>query len=98
VRHTPPNPERSSRVAFSDLLCSACGRKVGRRAGTQVVLGLICDNPICDYQGETTINEERDSWIALAVAEGVPVSQVAFSTEISRQRIYQILDTWKQGI
>lgn len=83
---------------YSPVLCSVCGRQMGRKPGAAVVLGLICDNPICHYQGEADLNQQRDAFIVAGAQEGVPVVQIAFASEMSRQRVYQILDSWKQGV
>jgi hypothetical protein len=75
-----------------------CGRKIGKKPGIQVISGLICDDPICNYQPEVSINESRDALIVAGIIEGVPVQQIAFASDMSRQRIYQIFDAWKQGV
>ena len=71
---------------------------MGTMPGVQAVTGLICDDPICNYQGAPSLNQPRDARIVASILSGVPVAQVAFAAEMSRQRIYQILNTWKQGI
>lgn len=71
---------------------------MGKKPGVQVVLGLVCDDPICHYQDAAGPNESRDAVIVAGVQEGVPVSQVALSTGMTRQRIYQILEAWRQGV
>lgn len=83
---------------FTDLHCSVCGRKMGKKPGIQVVLGLVCDDPICAYQPETSANEQRDALIVNSALAGVPVSRLAQHYNMSRQRIYQILDAWKTGV
>lgn len=83
---------------YSDLLCSSCGALIGKQKGVQVVLGLICSKPICNYQDEVTVNEQRDAFVVAAVLGNVPVARVARGLGVSRQRIYQIVDTWKEGI
>lgn len=83
---------------FTDLHCSVCGRKMGKKPGVQVVLGLICDDPICAYQPEVSANEQRDALIVNAALSNVSVSRIAQSTGMSRQRVYQIVDAWKTGV
>lgn len=87
-----------TKPVFSPIYCSVCGRKMGSKPGIQVVLGLICDDPICNYQPPAAANAARDGLIVAAVLEKIPVAQIAFATGITRQRIYQIFDTWKQGV
>lgn len=82
----------------SPIYCAACGKVMGWKPGAEVTLNAICDDPLCKYQGPSSINQRRDDYITFSVTEGVPVSQLAFVTDTSRQRIYQILDTWKKGI
>jgi hypothetical protein len=95
VRHTPPQV-RDAKVTF--IFCSVCGRKMGKKPGVQVVLGAVCEDPICNYQDETSVNESRDALVVAAVLGGIPVSRIAAFSGISRQRVYQILDTWKDGV
>jgi DNA-binding phage protein len=71
---------------------------MGKQKGIQVVLGLVCDDPICNYQNEITVNEQRDALIVAGVLAKVSVSRIAAETGMSRQRIYQIMDMWKAGI
>lgn len=80
------------------LYCSSCGRQMGTVPGVQVIAGLICDDPICTYQGASSLNDQRDALIVAGVLGGVPVAQIAFSTDMSRQRVYQIFDSWKKGV
>ena len=97
MRHTPTIP--GGRLPKrSPIYCAACGRIFGWKPGAEVTLNAICDSPLCQYQGPSTINARRDEQIVFAVLEGVPVSQVAFVTNTSRQRIYQILDNWRRGV
>lgn len=84
--------------AFTALYCSVCGRKVGKKPGVQVVLGLVCDKAVCNYQDPPTANLQRDGFIVAAALAGVAISQIAFATQVSRQRVYQIIETWKQGV
>jgi hypothetical protein len=83
---------------FTWVYCSACGRKVGKKPGVQVILDVVCSDPICQYQEPVSINESRDALIVAASQGGVPVSRIAASSGVSRQRVYQILDTWKDGV
>lgn len=83
---------------FTDISCSVCGKWMGKKPGVQVMLGVVCDNPICHYQGSAAPNAARDALIVAGIQEKIPVSQVALSTGMTRQRIYQILDTWKAGV
>jgi hypothetical protein len=83
---------------FTDINCSVCGRVMGKKPGVQVILGVVCDNPICHYQGPAAPNAARDALLVAGIHEGIPVSQVALGTGMTRQRIYQILDTWKAGV
>ena len=71
---------------------------MGKQKGIQVVLGLVCDDPICNFQDEISINEQRDAFIVASVLGGVPVSQIARGNGVSRQRVYQIFDSWKEGV
>jgi len=87
-----------NKTQYTWVHCSGCGRKVGRKKGISVVLDFICDDPICHFQEPPTINEQRDSLIVTGVLEGIPVTQIAAQSGISRQRVYQIIDTWKEGI
>jgi hypothetical protein len=82
----------------SPIYCSVCGREMGTKSGVQVVLGLVCDDPICNYQPPASVNAARDGRIVAAVLEKIPVAQIAFATGITRQRIYQIFESWKGGI
>lgn len=70
---------------------------MGKKPGIQVVVGAVCDDAICNYQSEVGINESRDSLIVAGVLENIPVAQIAFASDMSRQRVYQIFDAWKQG-
>jgi hypothetical protein len=70
---------------------------MGKKPGVQVVLGAVCNDPICNFQPEASINEARDARIVAGVLGGVSVAQVAFSSGMTRQRVYQIIDTWKKG-
>jgi hypothetical protein len=97
-RHIPPNPERSTSVKRSPIWCSCCGRRMGTKPGTNVTLGMICDNPICSWQGPPAPNGQRDAFIVAAALAHVSVSQISFETGVSRQRVYQIIDTWKSGV
>ena len=81
----------------SPINCSVCGREVGTKPGIQVILGLVCTDPICNYQEPINVNESRDALIVAGVLENVPVVQIARSTGMSRQRVYQIVDTWRGG-
>lgn len=81
----------------SRLWCAACGRVVGTVPGVAVVNNLLCSDPICQYQGEFSFNRLRDAVIVSAVLEKIAVNQIAFAEGISRQRVYQIIDTWKAG-
>ena len=87
-----------TKPVFSPILCSRCGRNMGKKPGIQVVTDAICDDPICFYQPEVTINEQRDAFIVAGWLAKIPVQQIAFATSVSRQRIYQIIDAWKQGV
>lgn len=71
---------------------------MGKKPGIQVVTDAICPDPICTYQDEVTINEQRDAFIVAGWLGGVAVQQIAFATGVSRQRVYQIIDTWKAGV
>jgi hypothetical protein len=71
---------------------------MGKKKGVQVVPGLVCNDPICNYQEPINLNQQRDAFVVCGALEGVAVSQIAFVTEMSRQRVYQIIDTWKAGI
>ena len=82
---------------FTAVHCSVCGRQIGKRPGVQVVLGMICDDPLCFYLSEPPPNVMRDSYIVAAALDGVAASQIAFANDMSRQRVYQVVDTWKQG-
>lgn len=83
---------------FSDLYCSVCGKSVGKTKGVVVVNGLVCSDPICNVQVPPSPNEQRDAFLVAASLAGVPVSQIAFATNVSRQRVYQIIDGWKKGV
>lgn len=87
-----------TKPVFTYLHCSRCGREMGKKPGIQVVPGLICNDPICTFQSEATINEARDALIVAGVLAGIPVAQIAFATDMSRQRVYQIIDAWKAGV
>lgn len=81
----------------SVLSCSQCGAKLGTKPGETVVLGLLCNDPLCTYQPTPGLNAVRDSLVVAAAMDGIRVQTVAAATEMSRQRVYQIFDTWKQG-
>lgn len=83
---------------FTDISCSSCGRKIGKKPGVQVILGMICDDPLCFYQSEPQPNVVRDSYVVAAALDGLAASQIAFANDMSRQRVYQIVDTWKKGL
>jgi hypothetical protein len=70
---------------------------MGNKPGVQVVLDAICNDPICNYQPRPSINQARDAIIVAGILEGVPVVQIAFSAGMTRQRVYQIFDSWKRG-
>lgn len=84
-------------VKYSDLYCSVCGRKIGRVPGAAAVAGLVCPDPICEAQPAPNLNLQRDAFMVAAVLGGVPVSQIAFANSVSRQRVYQVVETWKKG-
>lgn len=79
------------------VYCGVCGRVMGKKRGVQVTLDLVCDDAICLYQEPVTVNERRDALIVAGFLEKVPVSQIASQTGMSRQRVYQIVDAWKEG-
>jgi hypothetical protein len=81
---------------YTAILCSVCGRVLGKNKGVQVVTNVVCQDPFCIAQSVPTLNEARDSAIVFAAMEGIPASQIAFATHMSRQRVYQILDSWRQ--
>jgi hypothetical protein len=83
---------------FSHVYCSVCGKSVGKTKGVVVVNDLVCEDPICNAQTPPSPNEQRDAFIVAAALAGVAISQIAFATQVSRQRIYQIIDGWKKGI
>lgn len=83
---------------YSKIYCSVCGRMMGKKPGAQVSLGLICDDLLCSVQEPAGANQQRDAFIVSALLEGVPATQVAFATGMSRQRVYQIYDTWRSGV
>lgn len=83
---------------FSEIVCSRCGRCMGHSPGITVVLGAICDDPICQYQREISINERRDAFVVADVLVGVPLAKVAVFAGVSRQRVYQVVNTWKRGL
>lgn len=87
-----------TKPTFTPIYCSGCGRKMGKKPGVQALAGAICDDPICNFQPEVTLNESRDALIVTAVLERIPVAQIAFATDMSRQRVYQIFDMWKGGV
>lgn len=71
---------------------------MGKKPGVQVVLGAVCDDLLCNYQDPVDANEARDALIVAGVLDGAAVSQVAEKSGVSRQRVYQIFDKWKQGV
>jgi hypothetical protein len=71
---------------------------MGKKPGVQVVLDAVCVDPICNYQTEVTVNEQRDALIVAGYLARIPVQQIAFASDMSRQRVYQIIDAWKQGV
>lgn len=71
---------------------------MGKMKGAAVVLTLICDDPICQVQGVVDINDQRDALIVAAAMAGIPAPQIAFANNMSRQRVYQVVDSWKRGI
>lgn len=83
---------------YTKVHCSVCGRVMGKRPGVQVVLGLICDDPICNFQEPAQINAARDAQIVAGYLAGISVIQIARSTGMSRQRVYQIIESWKAGV
>lgn len=87
-----------TKPVFTPILCGVCGKVMGKKAGVQVVTGVVCDDLLCQYQPESTVNEARDALIVAGALDGLKVSQVAFSTGMSRQRVYQIFDAWKAGV
>lgn len=88
----------ASRNPISEINCSVCGSLLGTTPGTHVFGDVLCTDPICVFQGPVAPNEARDALIVNGVLAGVPVTQVAFAAEMSRQRVYQILDNWKAGV
>lgn len=88
----------SANPKFTTVHCSVCGRAMGKKPGVQIVVGLICDDVICNFQEPPTINEARDALIVAGYLERIPVVQIAQSADMSRQRVYQILDSWKTGV
>jgi hypothetical protein len=83
---------------FTYLHCSACGRVLGKSPGVAVSLGLLCEDPVCEYQGAPPDNIVRDSVIVAAALDGCGVTPLSFAADLSRQRVYQIVDRWKQGV
>lgn len=98
MRYTPPNPHRPEKFKGVPLICSSCGRTVGSVTTSGVNLGVICDNPICRYQGPADLNAQRDAFVVAAALGGVAASRIATATNVSRQRVYQIVDAWKRGV
>lgn len=82
---------------YSDIVCVGCGRVVGRVPGENAPNGVLCDDPLCNYQPTPGPNQVRDSVIVASVLDKGKVMTVARLAGISRQRTYQILDTWKAG-
>lgn len=70
---------------------------MGTKPGLQVILGLVCDEPICNYQEPINANESRDALIVAGVLEDVAVVSIAREAGMSRQRVYQIVETWRAG-
>ena len=87
-----------TKPTYTPILCSVCGKEMGKKAGTEVVLNVICSDPLCNYQSAPLANEARDAIIVTAALDGFKVSQVARESGMSRQRVYQIFDAWKAGI
>jgi hypothetical protein len=83
---------------WSGVYCSVCGREVGKKKGAQVTLEVVCDKPICNYDIPASVNEQRDAYVIAAALGGVSVHQIAVANGVSRQRVYQIIDSWKQGV
>lgn len=77
------------------IYCTACGRKVGQRTGDIPVPGVLCTDPVCEYQGASDHYPQRDSYILAMYMDGVSATVIARGFEISRQRVYQIIDKWK---
>lgn len=82
---------------FTTVHCSVCGRVIGKKQGVQVVLGLVCEDPVCNFQEPPALNQPRDAAIVSGHLAGIPVVQISCASGMSRQRIYQIIDAWKKG-
>lgn len=87
-----------TRTAYTSIYCSKCGRIMGKKPGIQVVNGAICDDPICNFQPEVKVTMARDALIVAGALAGISIAQIAFTTDMTRQRVYQILDSWKAGV
>lgn len=83
---------------YSKIYCSVCGKVMGKKPGIHVVLGAVCEDPLCSYQPDASANSARDSYIVAAAMDGVGAAQIAASNQMSRQRVYQIVETWKAGV
>lgn len=80
------------------LNCSVCGANMGKKPGVQVVLGLVCDDPLCNYQPQPKFDEQRNAYIVALALDGAKVQTVALAAKMSRQRVYQIFDQWRSGV
>jgi hypothetical protein len=87
-----------TRPVYTAQYCAVCGRQVGKRAGVEVVLGLLCNSPLCHLQAPTSPTLRRDQLLTFAVFSGIPVTSVAKYAGISRQRVYQIIESERAGV
>lgn len=81
-----------------NVLCASCGTKIAKVAGTHIYTDLVCTNPLCEYQGAADLHQQRDAYISLLLGAGQAVSDVAEIYGLSRQRVYQIRNSWKAGV
>ena len=84
---------------FTPVVCCACFKTVGKIPGVAASpSNVYCDDPVCAYQGPADINDDRDDQIMALVQARVSPSAIAAEFGITRQRVYQIFDKWKQGV
>lgn len=70
---------------------------MGVKPGQGAIIGLICLESSCQIEKPPSIDEPRNAVIVAAIVDGVSAHTLAEKFNLSRQRIYQIVDAYRNG-
>lgn len=82
---------------FITLYCDVCGTKIGQRSGEGAVTGLRCPDPFCSLRDPAKVTVVRDGTVSLLFNLGYSAPKIAAAFDVSRQRVYQIVDDYARG-